>query len=157
MIRFNYIPNSFQGFWYLKDGTIIELPPEAEHIEYILRHPLEFGIQPQELEDICNKHGITVEEEMQRYLEMSEREMDIMICALSRGAVRIRIYDTFDDKYISLEYFGSRNKKYVVNSLIDMEPEVFSKIRLPYFIYNYEDESSIDVKSIDQAIVDLLD
>ena len=157
MINFNYIPNSFQGFWYLKNGTSIELPSEMEHIQYLLENPEEFGIPPQELESICAKYGITVKEEMRRFLEMSDREMDIMICALSKGAVRVRIYDTFDDKYISLEYFGNRNKKYVVNCLIDMEAEVFSKIHLPFYIYNYDDESAIDTKSIDQAIVDLLD
>ena len=154
MSEWQYDKGSFQGFWYLRNGMIVELIEGEEHLEYFLHNYKEFGVTDQEIEDICNARGITLDWELHHFMEMTEREVDFLCLALKKGNLRVRLYDCFRDPYISIEYYGQRNKKYVCNCLIDMEGEYFSKVHLPYYFYDYESDSGIDIKSIDKAIVE---
>ena len=141
MSDFVYNPKSFQGFWYLRNGKVIQLPPETEQIETVL-----------------DKYGIPdIKYELKEFYQMGQKEVDLLMLALNKGNIRIRIYDTFDDPYISIEYARDSNRKYVCNCLIDMEEMYFSKIHLPYYFYDYWTDTSIEVKNIDQAIVNFAD
>lgn len=158
MSDFVYNPKSFQGFWYLRNGKVIQLPPEMEHIEYFLRNYESFGVSFQEIKDVLDKYGIPdIKQELKEFYQMGRKEVDLLMLALNKGNIRIRIYDTFDDSYISIEYSRDSNRKYVCNCLIDMEEKYFSKIHLPYYFYDYWTDASMEARNIDQAIVNFAD
>ena len=70
MSEWQYNKGSFQGFWYLRNGTILELGEGEEHLGYFLRNYKEFGVTDQEIEDICNTKGITLDWELHHFMEM---------------------------------------------------------------------------------------
>ena len=154
MSEWQYDKGSFQGFWYLKNGTVIELHEGEEHMDYFIHNYKAFGVTDQEIAEVCLKWKIDLNYEFHHFMEMGDREVDFLCLALRKGNIRVRLYDCFDDPYISLEYCGQRNKKYVCNCLIDMEGDYFSKVHLPYYFYDYESDSGIDIKSIDKAIAE---
>lgn len=139
----------FKGFWYSsKEKNIIDIKPYEEHLEFLLKRPERLGIKENELEEIANKWGTTLKRELHEFYDSGERESDFLICALRKGNLRIRFYDTFDndDNYISIDYYDKRNLKKVSDCIIKYESDIKDS-KLPIFLFDYKTDKGEDFKS----------
>lgn len=144
----------FKGFWYSsKEKSIIDIKPYEEHLEFLLKNPERLGVKENELEEIANKWGTTLKKELHDFYDMGDRESDFLMCALRKGNLRIRFYDTFDDdgNYISIDYYDKRNLKKVTDCMIKYESDI-KESKLPIFLFDYKTKEGEDFKSIKDAL-----
>lgn len=118
---------NLEGYWYnRRDGKLYLLEPEEEHVLYLLDHWQEFGIRPFEIELWEDKWDTTLEEEYRNYMELGDREYELCLLAMRRGALRIRFYSDQDGEvnettFCSIDYW--RKLDNVAGCLIENKEE----------------------------------